>query len=402
MENILPKKIFFQTDFSEENVLHSSEKQKSYLIITESGKHLKVSPTSYFLLKSFEDGLPVQKISDILKTSEEKVTSSYERLIAKIDKIDKDETNRLTGFWFLWELIPARLVNHAARPLAIMFHPAAAGLSILLILIGIILNVKSGLFSTFTAVQDPQAFWFGYFLFFISVVFHEFGHASASFRYGAAAKGIGFSIYLIFPVLYSDVTNAWRLKSWQRAVVGLGGIYFHLLFAFIYTLLGIYLNDVSFKLATLMIFAVCILNLNPIFRFDGYWIFADLLGVINLSQQPKEVFVYFYKRLRGLPYDGLPWKTWVSFIVTIYSVVSVIMIAFFLYIYFSRIWDTISQYPAEAQKFFSIIWAGGSVNFSEIHTFFLLTVSKVILFYVFYNIVIKPIKNRFLRAKTTK
>ena len=29
-----------------------------------------------------------------------------------------------------------------------------------------------------------------------------------------------------FPVLYSDVTKAWRLAPYQRSIVDLGGLYF--------------------------------------------------------------------------------------------------------------------------------------------------------------------------------
>ncbi len=390
MENILENKLNLRTDFAESNVIDSSEKQKSYLVVTETGKHLKVSPTSYFLLESFEKGVSVQDLAKMLDVSEEKIVSSYESLKAKINELDKNETNKRQGFWFLWEIIPSKVVNVIARPFSVMFNPIIAVLSCLLILTGILLSVQVGTFSGYSAIQNPQAFWIGYLLFLLSTFFHEFGHASASVRYGATPSGIGFTLYLIFPALYSDVTTAWKLKSWQRAIVGLGGIYFQLIVAAIFTLFGIIFENDSFKVATLMIFANCILNLNPFFKFDGYWILSDLLGVVNLSQQPKQIILFLYNRLRGDKSANLPWKWWISLLVGIYSIGSIFIIGIFVWFYSSYFWNGIAQYPIAFQEFFKQI-ISGSITFSETHKFFISTASMIIFIYFLYNIALKPL-----------
>ncbi len=391
------KTLGFRTDFSENNAIDSSEKHLSYLIVTETGKHLKVSPTSYFLLESFNKGVESQKIADSLNVSIETINSSYENLTKRISDLDKNESNRRTGFWFLWEVIPSSLVIWIAKPLSVMFHPI-----IVLFMLGlgagsIIINVHLGTFTnSYSAITNPEVFWVGYLLFLFSTVAHEFGHAGASIRYGATPSGIGFTLYLIFPALYSDVTGSWKLKSKQRAVVGLGGIYFQLIIAAFYTVFGIIFETESFKIAALMIYGNCILNLNPFFKFDGYWILSDLLGVINLSRQPKQIFLFLYNRLRGIESASLPWSGNIALFVGVYAVGSIFIITFFILKYSTYFWLGIRQYPSAFQQFFSKLFSSQSVVLSDIHSFFLSTITLIIFTYFLYNTVLKPLKNKII------
>lgn len=128
-------------------------------------------------------------------------------------------------------------------------------------------------------------------------LFHEFGHAAAMRRARCPHGPIGFDVYLIWPVFYTDVTPIYRLRRSERLRVDLGGMYFHQLaalgFAGLYLvsgwplwLLGVVIADVQ-----------CLRQLNPFFRFDGYYILADLLGVPDPLSQIKP----FLRSLRRRP-----------------------------------------------------------------------------------------------------
>ena len=52
----------------------------------------------------------------------------------------------------------------------------------------------------------------------LSSFFHELGHASACKFFGIQHGGIGFGLYLNFPVLYTDVTEVWKLNRKQRCI----------------------------------------------------------------------------------------------------------------------------------------------------------------------------------------
>jgi putative peptide zinc metalloprotease protein len=43
------------------------------------------------------------------------------------------------------------------------------------------------------------------------------------------AGSIGFGFYLLIPVFYADVSNAWSLSPGKRIIINIAGMYFQLL-----------------------------------------------------------------------------------------------------------------------------------------------------------------------------
>ena len=119
----------------------------------------------------------------------------------------------------------------------------------------------------------------------LAAVFHEFGHAAALRYGGGRARGMGVGIYLVFPAFYTDVTDSYRLGRWARVRTGLGGAYFHLLFAL--GLIGLaYALGYDFLLIAVLLINVEILRqFIPFVRLDGYWVLADLTGVPDFFSQ---------------------------------------------------------------------------------------------------------------------
>ena len=170
-----------------------------------------------------------------------------------------------------------------------------------------------------------------------SSFFHELGHASACKYFGIRHGGIGFGLYLNFPVLYTDVTEVWKLNRIQRCVVNVAGVYFQsylliaLLLAFLVTK-----NDILRYLILIMNLGF-VMTLNPFFKFDGYWIASDLLGVPNLRQRSLELLSYLYRFVKGIPIDRKPYllqiRTLEKYCLLIYSVaVNVFMGFYFCYV----------------------------------------------------------------------
>lgn len=124
-------------------------------------------------------------------------------------------------------------------------------------------------------------------LFMLSGLVHELGHTSACRYFGCPHGGIGFGLYFIFPAWYADVTKAWRLQRRQRAVVDLGGVYFQAIFLIAVDAYALASGDpLAFKLSWLITFAM-LFTLNPVFKFDGYWLLSDLSGLHNLHKQVR-------------------------------------------------------------------------------------------------------------------
>ena len=66
---------------------------------------------------------------------------------------------------------------------------------------------------------------------YVSLAFHEGGHAAAC-RYGGGRPGaIGMGLYVVWPVFYTDVTDSYRFGRAGRLRTDLGGVYFNGIFA---------------------------------------------------------------------------------------------------------------------------------------------------------------------------
>lgn len=126
---------------------------------------------------------------------------------------------------------------------------------------------------------------------------HEFGHATALARHGCKNLAIGLGLYIYLPVLYTDVSEAWNLKPRERAMVDIGGIYFHNIFEIALVLLFYWTGNLLFLYAIFPIDVTIACSLNPFLRMDGYWLVADLFGIWNPRKQSVAVMKRLGRRL---------------------------------------------------------------------------------------------------------
>lgn len=126
---------------------------------------------------------------------------------------------------------------------------------------------------------------------------HELGHFSACWRYRCEPEAIGIGIYILYPVFYADVSAAWRLPRWQRSVVDVGGMYFQLLFSILLFLHHRLTGDTISLWSIVLIDATIISNLNPLLKWDGYWLLSDAFGLPNLHQRTGDFLKQLFARL---------------------------------------------------------------------------------------------------------
>jgi putative peptide zinc metalloprotease protein len=141
------------------------------------------------------------------------------------------------------------------------------------------------------------------------------------------------------------VSAAWQLKRWQRVVVDLGGTFFQFVIGAMYILIFLCTGWVPAQVAFAMILYSALFSLNPILRFDGYWVVADALGVTNLAKQPRRVFRHLFDRLLRRPVKPLPWSTKVTRIMTLYTLISFGFWGYFTLRIIPFVWNAISAYP---------------------------------------------------------
>lgn len=167
------------------------------------------------------------------------------------------------------------------------------------------------------------------FLIVLNAIIHELGHASACKYFGAQQNGIGFGFYLFTPVLFTDVSDAWKLNKRRRIVVNLGGIYFELIFN---SLILITYYITGFKPLLILpayVITKFLFDLNPFLRYDGYWILSDIVEIPNLRNQSYKKIKEFVSKIkeRKLNFSG---KDYFLFFYGIIS--SLIIISFIVYI----------------------------------------------------------------------
>lgn len=124
---------------------------------------------------------------------------------------------------------------------------------------------------------------------FALLLFHELGHAASAYHFGVKPKKVGAGFYMIFPVLFADITEAWKLSRNHRIIVNLAGIFFQLLvnLFLIYWVYHTSNYEAVRLIRYLMILNITtmVLNLNFVIKFDGYWVYSDLFKLPNLSRQ---------------------------------------------------------------------------------------------------------------------
>ncbi|WP_157937043.1 hypothetical protein, partial [Geodermatophilus chilensis] len=132
-------------------------------------------------------------------------------------------------------------------------------------------------------VRNPELILAIYVLtFFLSGVWHEFGHVTAC-RYGGARPGdMGVGIYIVWPAFYSTVTDSYRLDRVGRLRTDLGGVYFDALFMTGTGLVYLYTGEPWLLIMLLGMLGETLSQFLPSIRLDGYYILADLVGVPDL------------------------------------------------------------------------------------------------------------------------
>lgn len=190
---------------------------------------------------------------------------------------------------------------------------------------------------------------------YISLAFHELGHLSACRHYGIKHGGLGFGLLFIYPVLYADVSDCWSLTRYQRAVVDVSGIAFQLLFGSSIAVLALISGNSLVVGAVNGVVFCALINLNPFFRLDGYWLVNDILGITSLDRLRNELFAHAYKRMRGRDATRpavFAYPHWMITIVAIYGLGSCLFVAFIIYILYSSVPKTFSILYAKVDLMF--------------------------------------------------
>ena len=139
--------------------------------------------------------------------------------------------------------------------------------------------------------------------------FHESFHGLTCKHFGGNVEKMGFSLMYFAPSFFCDVTQIWIYggKS-ERIATVIAGIWGDLIVCFLGTAVwwatapGMFIHNLAYKIMMVTGIGVSLLNLNPLIKLDGYYIFCELIGEPDLKERTSAYLSgWTRKYLFGLP-----------------------------------------------------------------------------------------------------
>ena len=283
---------------------------QSYVLCTPDQRQFRISTSAYEILRALEAGKSLEEIHDSIGGEQAVSFSEFHQLLTRQyhaallcnspDQTGAAVPRRRLSLLLHYTLIPQQIVARVSNFFTGAYRPAMAAASCLLIVATHLLlygHWAPGRAGTFHPSLVLLATFF-------SVVVHEFGHASAVARFGGKPGSIGAGLYILLPVLYADVSQIWSFRQKQRVVVDLGGIYFQQIVFAVLALAAVIAGERSLRAACISIDAMTLVAINPVFRFDGYWVLVDALGIPNLHRQAGSYLKQLMRSLVKLQWKG--------------------------------------------------------------------------------------------------
>lgn len=142
---------------------------------------------------------------------------------------------------------------------------------------------------------------------------HEFGHGLTCKHFGGKVPSMGLLLILLtFPCFYTDVSDAWLFeKKKQRIWVTSAGIIFEsVIWSFATALWLLTAVDSMIHQLALGVMvssgAGMVFSLNPLLKFDGYYLISDYLEIPNLRSKSMAYFSIWLGALFTGRFEGLP------------------------------------------------------------------------------------------------
>ncbi|MGA8539079.1 MAG: HlyD family efflux transporter periplasmic adaptor subunit, partial [Terriglobales bacterium] len=129
-------------------------------------------------------------------------------------------------------------------------------------------------------------------LFTLAAFFHESAHGMTCKHFGASVHSQGFLLMYFMPCFFNDSGEVWVYGGrWERIATAIAGIWIELIFSSVITVVwwattpGMWIHDIAYKLILITGIGVVLLNVNPLVKLDGYFIFTELLGIGDLKER---------------------------------------------------------------------------------------------------------------------
>ncbi|MGA1931640.1 site-2 protease family protein [Arcobacter sp. YIC-464] len=304
--------------------------EKSWLIFDPlQDKYFSISYDAFKLVRLWRNGENINSFLEFLKQNDYEIEEEnldvfidFLRKNSLLETSSKEDVTRLYDEYqntkdspFKWLLknylfikIPLfksdRFLENNLSKVSFFYSAFYKNIVLFLGFIGILFALRNyeDFINTFSYLFSMQ----GAFYYIVSIIFvkilHELGHAFTAKKNGIRVPTMGVAFLVLFPVMYTDTTDSWRLKSkYKRLQIVLAGVKVELYLALIATFLWAFLPDgilktIAFILATTSWITSLLINISPFLRFDGYYALSDATNTKNLQPRSFAMARWFLRK----------------------------------------------------------------------------------------------------------
>lgn len=223
---------------------------------------------------------------------------------------------------------PDRIVQRIAPLASWMFGPLGYAIWLLVAVVGlysVLVNWNSWTTQDRSVLARDNWLWLGL-TWIILKLAHESAHAVACRRFGGECRESGMLLLLFVPLPYVDVSSAWRFGSkWHRIIVSAAGMYVELFLAACAAIVWTQTDSAliqhhAFNVIVTAGFMTVLFNINPLMRFDGYYILSDMLDMPNLATHGQQDVMHLSRRwLLGTSVNRPSWPEGRASIIRLYG-----------------------------------------------------------------------------------
>ena len=217
---------------------------------------------------------------------------------------------------------PDSIVTTISRFLGFLISPLGAIIWLAVVIFGafkLLANWDAFFFNRVNSFGAEDFIWIAVTWVVLKLI-HELAHSLVCKKFGGRVSSCGMLLLLLIPMPYVDVTSSWRFDNkWKRILTSAAGMLSEIFIAAIacYVWASSEPGPLQYHAGNVIIAAslhTLLFNINPLMRFDGYYMLADWLEIPNLSpsgrQWLKGIFswIYFGKKpqvLKETAYRGL-------------------------------------------------------------------------------------------------
>ena len=131
---------------------------------------------------------------------------------------------------------------------------------------------------------------------------HEIGHGLACRHFGGEVHDMGIMLLIFLPIPYVEASSTWAFPDKrQRMLVGGAGMLVEMAIAAGAFYLWLWVEPgttkaMAYDVAVLASVTTLLFNGNPLLRYDGYYILADLVEIPNLAQRATRYWGFLVER----------------------------------------------------------------------------------------------------------